>query len=169
LTASCALALGWSVVSSLSVYPHSLSYFNELVGGPKNGHQHLVNSNIDWGQDLLYLKAWVDEHPEARPLAVAYFGTCDPRVAGIDCVHMPRAHVAFRERACVLPDVPGPRPGWYALSVNEIRWPTREFEYFLRFQPVAMAGYSIYIYHITLHEADRVRRELGLPELRDEG
>ena len=32
-----------------------------------------------------------------------------------------------------------------------------------------MAGYSIYIYHITLDEANRVRRELGLPELSEEG
>jgi hypothetical protein len=28
-----------------------------------------------------------------------------------------------------------------------------------------MAGYSIYIYHITLEDANRVRRGLGLPEL----
>ena len=32
-----------------------------------------------------------------------------------------------------------------------------------------MAGYSIYIYHITLDDANRVRRELGLPELEGEG
>jgi hypothetical protein len=31
-----------------------------------------------------------------------------------------------------------------------------------------MAGYSIYIYHITLGEANRVRRNLGLPELKAE-
>ena len=40
-----------------------------------------------------------------------------------------------------------------------------EHRYFLHFQPVAMAGYSIYIYHITLDEANRVRKEFGLPEL----
>jgi hypothetical protein len=62
------IALTWSVASSLAIYPHSLSYFNELAGGPENGHAHLVDSNIDWGQDLLYLKAWIDEHPEARPI-----------------------------------------------------------------------------------------------------
>jgi hypothetical protein len=49
-----AAALLWSVESSLWYYPHSLSYFNELVGGPKHGHEHLLDSNIDWGQDLLY-------------------------------------------------------------------------------------------------------------------
>ena len=40
-----------------------------------------------------------------------------------------------------------------------------DLTYFQRFQPVAMAGYSIYIYHITLDEANQARRELGLPEL----
>ncbi|MBF6596556.1 MAG: glycosyltransferase family 39 protein, partial [Thermaceae bacterium] len=64
----------WTVGSSLSIYPHSLSYFNELAGGPANGHAHLVDSNIDWGQDLLYLKRWLDEHPEARPFGLAYRG-----------------------------------------------------------------------------------------------
>jgi Dolichyl-phosphate-mannose-protein mannosyltransferase len=46
----------WAAVSSLCVYPHSLSYFNELVGGPRQGHAYLLESNIDWGQDLLFLK-----------------------------------------------------------------------------------------------------------------
>jgi hypothetical protein len=61
----------WSIASSLGVYPHSLSYFNELVGGPANGHAHLLDSNIDWGQDLLLLKEWLDAHPEASPLGLA--------------------------------------------------------------------------------------------------
>jgi hypothetical protein len=30
-----------------------------------------------------------------------------------------------------------------------------------------MAGYSIYIYHIERDEANRVRKELGLPALRE--
>ena len=59
----------------------------------------------------------------------------------------------------------GPLPGWYALSVNEIYGRSRQYRYFLNFQPVATAGYSIYIYHITIDEANQVRRELGLPEL----
>ncbi len=28
---------------------HSISYFNELAGGPENGSAHLLDSNIDWG------------------------------------------------------------------------------------------------------------------------
>jgi hypothetical protein len=156
------LALAWSVVSSLGVYPHSLSYFNELAGGPRGGHYHLHNSNIDWGQDLLYLKEWYDDHPEIRPLQTAYFGSLDPEIAGIDSSNVPRAPGG---RPYLPSERTGPIPGWYALSVNEIHRRTGEYEYFLRFEPAAMAGYSIYIYHITLEEVNRVRRDLGLPEL----
>jgi hypothetical protein len=144
-------ALIWSVGSSLYYYPHSLSYFNELVGGPKGGHYHLGNSNIDWGQDLFYLKDWLDEHPEATPLRLAYdMPLVDPKLAGVEYTGRPPA---------------GAEPGWHAVSVNQIHNRSGEYEYFLQFEPVAMAGYSIYIYHITLDEANRVRREFGLPEL----
>jgi len=59
----------------------------------------------------------------------------------------------------------GPSPGYHALSVNEIYGHSKGYRYFLNFEPIATAGYSIYIYHITLEDANRVRREMGLPEL----
>ena len=62
-----ATSLLWSISSSLWIYPHSLSYFNESIGGPDHGHKHLLGSNLDWGQDLRYLKWWLDEHQEAHP------------------------------------------------------------------------------------------------------
>ena len=90
LTASRALAgalvvssLAWSVGVSLRYHPHGLSYFNELAGGPGDGWKHLIGSNVDWGQDLLFLKKWTDDHPEARPLKLALYGTIDPRHVGI--------------------------------------------------------------------------------------
>lgn len=146
-------ALLWSAGSSLWVYPHSLSYFNELVGGPTGGHAHLggsyADSNIDSGQDLLYLKRWLDKHPQARPLHLAVISSCPPSIAGIQSTLPP----------------PQPQPGWYALSVKRIRSRTGEYACFLRFEPLAMAGYSIYIYHVTPDEANRVRRELGMDRL----
>jgi hypothetical protein len=45
--------------------------------------------------------------------------------------------------------------------------PLHQYEYFQHFQPIAKAGYSIFIYHITLEEANRFRREWGLPLLAD--
>jgi len=43
--------VGWYVVSSLWIFPHYLAYFNELIGGPRNGYKYLIDSNLDWGQD----------------------------------------------------------------------------------------------------------------------
>ncbi len=38
-------SFGWFLASSLWIYPHSLSYFNESIGGPLNGLKHLFCSN----------------------------------------------------------------------------------------------------------------------------
>ncbi len=163
-----AVAVLWSVTSSLWVYPHSLSYFNELVGGPSGGHFHLHNSNSDWGQDLLYLKRWLDEHPEARPLGLAYdLPLVDPRIVGIDYKLPPSVGNAELRPSPGSGESLGPLPGWYAVSVNRIHSPNKEYDYFLRFREVAKAGYSINIYHISPKAANAVRRELGLPPLPD--
>ena len=47
-----ALSLVWLAASSLHVYPHGISYFNEWVGGPAQGWRYLADSNLDWGQNL---------------------------------------------------------------------------------------------------------------------
>ncbi len=173
-------SLAWAVASSLWVYPHSLSYFNALAGGPKGGPAHLVNSDIDWGQDLLYLKQWLDRHPEAQPLHLAYFGRIDPRLAGIEYALPPKFSVSAAHDRFLRPADRGPQPGWHAVSVNLLRgfgWDVpdgrggvewlagTEYEYFLRLEPVATAGYSIYIYHLDVAEANRLRAQLGLPPL----
>lgn len=144
-------ALAWAVASTLFVYPHTLSFFNELVGGPKGGHYHLGNSNTECGQDLLYLKRWLKDHRQAQPLQLGWeVWTVEPAALGIE-YSSPRAD--------------GPYPGWYAMSIRAVHDKEGYFAHFLRLQPTAMAGYSILIYHITLEEANRLRRERGLPEL----
>ncbi|MDR1959576.1 MAG: hypothetical protein LBQ54_11150 [Planctomycetaceae bacterium] len=57
-----------------------------------------------------------------------------------------------------MPPANGPQPGWYALSVNSLYGREKQYRYFLDFAPVDTAGYSIYIYRITLEEVNRVRR-----------
>ena len=171
----------WSVGSSLAVYPHSLSYFNEAAGGPQNGHAHLVDSNIDWGQDLLFLKQWLDAHPEARPLQLAYFGRMDPRVIGIDFAPPPKALPPGGTGDVNHGAVHGPLPGWHAVSVTLLRgykytFPNGRggleyldqpyYAYFRELEPAARAGYSIYIYHVSLEDANRLRRKLGLRPVR---
>jgi len=173
----------WFLGSSLAVYPHSMSYFNEAAGGPEHGSEHLIDSNIDWGQDLLFLKTWLDQHPEARPLGLAYYNLIDPRSVGIEFELPPCQRLPAGVEDPDYVHRWDPRPGYYALDVNFVRGGTfpvvngqgrldhvsvHDYEYFRFFQPIAKAGYSIFIYHITLEDANRFRQEWGLPLLTDE-
>jgi hypothetical protein len=48
--------LAWLAVSSASIHPHYIPYFNEAAGGPANGSRWLIDSNLDWGQDGEYVR-----------------------------------------------------------------------------------------------------------------
>jgi 4-amino-4-deoxy-L-arabinose transferase-like glycosyltransferase len=159
-------AVAWNAIAVLRTHPHHLSYFNELVGGPDCGWEHLIESNIDWGQDLLLLKRWTEGHPEARPLSLAYYGGFDPRLVGLDLRLAPTSDS---------PGFAGPQPGWYAISVNlvcgapftcygergqRVSLRSGALSYFRQLTPMAKAGYSIFIYHITPEDAARVRARL---------
>ncbi len=63
------LAVLWLSVDSMRIWPDYLAYFNSLAGGPRSGYQHLVDSSLDWGQDLVGLKRWLDRNaPMEIPL-----------------------------------------------------------------------------------------------------
>ncbi|OGZ18501.1 MAG: hypothetical protein A2175_01110 [Candidatus Nealsonbacteria bacterium RBG_13_42_11] len=67
------ILLLWQLVSVVSTYPYFLTYFNETIGGPKNGHIYAADSNLDWGQDFKRLAKWVEENNVQR-IYVDYFG-----------------------------------------------------------------------------------------------
>lgn len=133
------------------LHPHYLSYFNVLAGGPKNGAQVLVDSNIDWGQDLKRLESWMVEN-DVEEVKLAWFGTADPAYYGIKYEPLPGLPRHFD----LWWDVPfnplDPEPGIYAISVSNL-WelPLSEktvFVWFRTREPDDRVGYSIYIYRV---------------------
>ena len=50
----------------MSVYPHFTAFFNRAAGGPANGPRYLLDSNLDWGQDVKKLKAWLAESRDVQ-------------------------------------------------------------------------------------------------------
>jgi 4-amino-4-deoxy-L-arabinose transferase-like glycosyltransferase len=72
--------LVWYFASTTLCHPDYLSYFNEAAG--KHPERIAIDSNLDWGQDLLRLAS---AGRSLQPLYVDYFGSADwPR-------HLPRA------------------------------------------------------------------------------
>lgn len=64
-------------------HPHELSYFNELVGGPRGGRMILADSNLDWGQGARALARLQTLHPELQDLTTFYFGDTHPAHYGV--------------------------------------------------------------------------------------
>lgn len=171
------VGLLWLVTSTIRILPYNLSYFNEVAGGPLNGANHLLDSNIDWGQDLYHLRRWLSDHAPDEPVHIAYFGSYTPADIGIP-FRLPPRHVPVSERSETTPS--GPIPGLFAISVNFLRGYRfflfdekgnrqtlngTEFTYFQKLKPIGRAGYSIYVYRLSLEDAERLRKELEYPAL----
>jgi hypothetical protein len=70
----------------------TLSYFNALAGGRLGGHRVLLDSNLDWGQDLPRLAAWMRREGVAS-VQLAYQGSDDPSRFGIAREDLPGDHL----------------------------------------------------------------------------
>lgn len=140
------LALAGAIVTvaveSVAIYPHYLAFFNAPSGGPANGPKILVDSNIDWGQDVKHLRRYMDRHGIGR-LCIAYFGRTDLFTYGItDFVEAPATwEKAKRESAdCVAAISVTLLYGGYSFE-ESYQW-LRERE------PMAKVGRSIYLYDL---------------------
>lgn len=77
-------AVGALLVAALeaaTAHPHPFSFFNALAGGAEGGRRFFADSNLDWGQDLLRLKAVAPSlAPDGLP-AVVFGGDLPARHA----------------------------------------------------------------------------------------
>jgi len=80
-----AIAVLFSAVETIANSPNHLAFFNRLAGGPQNGWRLLVDSSLDWGQDVAPLGLWVRAHRRPNePVYISCFGTADPAYEGIE-------------------------------------------------------------------------------------
>ena len=86
----------WQLATSVFARPGLIAYANEAWGGPSKTHLYLTDSNTDWGQQLRYVKAYLDEHPN-KPCYFAYFaqGPVDFRDYGVRCQVLPTGSGAW--------------------------------------------------------------------------
>ena len=108
-----ALAI-WFAAGSLASHPDYLPYFNELAGGhPEN---ILVDSDLDWGQDLKRLAHRLQEVGATDVTFDRYV------VTDLQALGFPRVHPMHRDY---------PSPGWNALGIGVWKesdlfaWPDR--------------------------------------------
>lgn len=144
IPAAVALAMLWYVVGTVSAAPRYLQYFNELAGGPERGHRVLVDSNIDWGQDLVRLREYMSaEGLEA--VYLAYFGRVDPNVYGVRYVPLERA--SRGGRAVISATFLMGRPYFWFLG-GRMRWvPHDTYAWLREREPIARVG-SMFVFDL---------------------
>ena len=76
-----------NAADALRCAPDYLAYFNIAVK-PQNAWQLLTDSNLDWGQGLIALRKYEQQHPD-ETLRLAYFGSVVPQLYGIKAKQMP--------------------------------------------------------------------------------
>jgi hypothetical protein len=73
-------SLGLTIVASIGIHPHYLAYLNWSSGGPDRVPARLIDSNLDWGQDLVALQKWCQENIPDQRIGLAYFGQINPSI-----------------------------------------------------------------------------------------
>jgi hypothetical protein len=133
------LLAGLQIAECAWIAPDYLAFFNALSGGPGNGPRYLVDSNIDWGQDVKKLKKWLAAHG-TDTARIWYFGNAPMDYYGI--------------RADAFPD-PLDEKGWDAIrgyavaSVTVLQGvyvPLNLVAPLRLRKPVAKVGWSLYVY-----------------------
>lgn len=128
-------------VESLAIYPDYLAFFNFICGGPANGPKYLVDSNIDWGQDVIKLKRHL-ERLGVKTFWTCYFGSAELEYYGLEALSLPPQ----RE----LGDT-SKFDGVIAISVTPLQGvyvPPEDFAWLRERTPDARIGYSIYVYDL---------------------
>ena len=130
---------GDSVADGVVFLYINIEYFNELVGGPDNGYKYLIDSNLDWGQDLRLLKKWIDEN-KADQIKLAYWGKDNPTYRKIN----------YELLECYKPET-----GLMAVSVNYLVGFSEKWSECMKWlresdnKPIDKIAYTIFIYNIT--------------------
>jgi hypothetical protein len=127
-----------AVIETSVVHPDYLAFFNALVGGPRNGDKYLLDSNLDWGQDMERLRAWLGANARGRTVTLRLFGN-------------PRLYEWRRSGDYVLLPPGAPPQGLFGISKNYLHdvyaFPGGS-AWVRKLEPVARVGYSIEVYDL---------------------
>jgi hypothetical protein len=124
-----------SLVCVALAYPHFICYMNRLAGGTGCGYEHLLDSNYDWGQDVIRLREFLDERG-IRRIYLQYFGT----QAAIEYYGIANDFVSSEAARQI-------QEGYLVVSAEALMRP--EWEWLRQsHQPIARVGYTLFVYQI---------------------
>jgi len=150
-TYAVAVLLLWQAFEAVHVFPAYMAYANEAWGGSANTHKYLSDSNVDWGQQLIAVKRYLDEHKITKCWFV-YFpeGAVDPNPYGITCNFLPTTDTLWWLNVPL--NAPPSIDGTVLISDGDLEGfefgpaPLNPYEQFKHLKPVAVIQHGVYVY-----------------------
>lgn len=141
----------WLVVVSTLIFPHYLAFFNAIAGGSENGYKSLVDSNLDWGQDLPLLPDWMAKN-QAAHVWLSYFGEARPDYYQISYTGLDSFPPRLMNPLARPFNPSYPAPGIYAISATTLQGVhfdnPQQYSWFWDKEPLATLGFSIFLYEV---------------------
>lgn len=127
--------VAWLAVVSIRAHPFYIEYFNGFAGGARNGYQYLLDSNLDWGQDVKRLQKYLaDRNVDHCYLAyfgvekaITYYGIQSTGVEATEARNLQQGTLVISAMALM-------RPEWAWLREQH--------------QPIDRVGYTLFVYRI---------------------
>ncbi|RME31894.1 MAG: phospholipid carrier-dependent glycosyltransferase [Thermoflexia bacterium] len=142
----------WLALGTLRVFPHYLTFFNELAGGPYGGHRYLVDSNLDWGQSFKALRGWLQKHENGGTPYLSFYTYAGPDLYGI--VYRPIPPAPYTPLA--LPSRFDPPPGLYVIGATTLQGVMLNdpdtYDWFRHREPIARPGIALFVYRVLPHD-----------------
>lgn len=143
------ILLAWQAITIFAIYPSFLAYYNEIIGGSKNGYKVATDSNLDWGQDLRRLAIWTEKN-KIDKIYIDYFGGGPPK-RYLGDKFLPwwgEKNPADLKSGDWLAISANSLQGGRAEAINNYDKPTDYYRWLDKYEPVTMIGYSIFVYQI---------------------
>ena len=152
--AALCVLLVWQVVTSVRVAPAYMAYGNEAWGGPLHVRRYLSDANVDWGQQLKAVRAYLDRN-HITDCWFAYFpdGAVQPQDYGVECHRLPTPSGLWWLNLPM--DVPPVIHGTVLISESDLDGvesgdgPLNPYEQFRNIKPVAIIQDGVYVYRGT--------------------
>jgi 4-amino-4-deoxy-L-arabinose transferase-like glycosyltransferase len=134
------ISLALVAVESAAAFPRYIAFFNWASGGRNQGWKYVVDSNLDWGQDMKRLQRYLERRGVAGNVCLATFSAAPPAHFGITAHSIPASAQEARDQGCLV-----------VVSLSVLyEWPPLDgsYNWLKRRQPTGRVADSFRIYDL---------------------
>jgi hypothetical protein len=141
------ICLALVAVESAAAFPRYIAFFNWPSGGRTQGWKYVVDSNLDWGQDMRRLQNYL-AGKRADNVCMATFSAAPPAYFGISAHPIPGSAEEARNQGCLV-----------VVSLSVLyEWPPLDGSYnWMKRLPISdRVGDSFNVYDMTRKDSEKL-------------